>query len=169
MCKTKKTELLFLALMLRSSRQGGRCAVIVPDGVLFGSSKAHKEIRERVGGRSQAGSRDRHAQRCVQALRRRQHGDPVLHQDQQGGTDHVWFYHMQADGLSPGRQARSGGEERHPRRAGAVEKRNPKKDTDRKAKAFFVPVEKFARTNTTCRSTATRRSFTRKSSTTRRW
>ena len=45
-CKTKKTELLFLTLFLRILKIGGRCACIVPDGVLFGSSKAHKDIRE---------------------------------------------------------------------------------------------------------------------------
>ncbi|MEQ9210251.1 MAG: N-6 DNA methylase, partial [Pseudomonadales bacterium] len=46
--KTKKTELLFLGLILRMLKTGGRCAVIVPDGVLFGSSKAHKQIREEI-------------------------------------------------------------------------------------------------------------------------
>ena len=47
-CKTKKTELLFLALFLRMLKVGGRCACIVPDGVLFGSSKAHKDIRREI-------------------------------------------------------------------------------------------------------------------------
>ena len=47
-CKTKKTELLFLALFIRMLRTGGRCACIVPDGVLFGSSKAHKSIRQEI-------------------------------------------------------------------------------------------------------------------------
>ena len=47
-CKTKKTELLFLALFLRILKTGGRCACIVPDGVLFGSSKAHKDIRKEI-------------------------------------------------------------------------------------------------------------------------
>lgn len=47
-CKTKKTELLFIALFLRSLQVGGRCACIVPDGVLFGSSKAHKSIRKEL-------------------------------------------------------------------------------------------------------------------------
>ena len=46
--KTKKTELLFLGLMLRMLKTGGRCAVIIPDGVLFGSSNAHKQIREEI-------------------------------------------------------------------------------------------------------------------------
>ena len=48
MCKTKKTELLFIALFLRMLRVGGRCACIVPDGVLFGSSTAHKAIRKEL-------------------------------------------------------------------------------------------------------------------------
>ena len=47
-CKTKKTELLFLALFLRMLKVGGRCACIVPDGVLFGASKAHKSIRKEI-------------------------------------------------------------------------------------------------------------------------
>ena len=47
-CKTKKTELLFLALFLRIMKIGGRCACIVPDGVLFGSSRAHKSIRKEI-------------------------------------------------------------------------------------------------------------------------
>ena len=47
-CKTKKTELLFLTLFLRILKIGGRCACIVPDGVLFGSSKAHKSIRKEI-------------------------------------------------------------------------------------------------------------------------
>lgn len=47
-CKTKKTELLFLALFLRMLKVGGRCACIVPDGVLFGSSTAHKAIRKEL-------------------------------------------------------------------------------------------------------------------------
>ena len=80
--KTKKTELLFLALFLRLQKPGGRAAVIVPQGVLFGSSKAHKELRRILvedqkldavvslpGGR-------------VQALRGGLHRDPAFHQDQ---------------------------------------------------------------------------------------
>jgi len=50
--KTKKTELLFLALFLRLLKTGGRAAVIVPDGVLFGSSKAHKELRRKLVGKA---------------------------------------------------------------------------------------------------------------------
>ncbi len=52
--KTKKTELQFLALFLRLLKTGGRAAAIVPDGVLFGSSKAHKDLRQRSCGRAKA-------------------------------------------------------------------------------------------------------------------
>ncbi|TKF91602.1 N-6 DNA methylase, partial [Vibrio sp. F13] len=48
MVKTKKTELLFVALILRMLKLGGRSATIVPDGVLFGSSKAHKDLRQEL-------------------------------------------------------------------------------------------------------------------------
>src|SRR5690606_5056932 len=47
-CNTKKTELLFVALFLRMLKKGGRCACIVPDGVLFGTTKAHKALRQEL-------------------------------------------------------------------------------------------------------------------------
>ena len=99
-CKTKKTELLFLALFIRMLKVGGRCACIVPDGVLFGSSKAHKAIRqELVEGN------------CLEAVISMPSGvfKPyagvstailVFTKTGHGGTDKVWFYDMQADGFS---------------------------------------------------------------------
>ena len=80
--KTKKTELLFLALFLRLLKPGGRAAVIVPDGVLFGSSTAHKDAAQTARRGAEARRRHLAAWRCVQALRRRLHRDPALHQDQ---------------------------------------------------------------------------------------
>ena len=77
--KTKKTELLFLALFLRLLKIGGRAAVIVPDGVLFGSSKAHKDLRRMLVEEQQARRRDQTAVRRVPALCRRLHRDPGLH------------------------------------------------------------------------------------------
>lgn len=99
-CKTKKTELLFLALFIRMLKVGGRCACIVPDGVLFGSSKAHKAIRqELVEGN------------CLEAVISMPSGvfKPyagvstailVFTKTGHGGTDKVWFYDMKADGFS---------------------------------------------------------------------
>lgn len=97
--KTKKTELLFLALFIKSLRIGGRCACIVPDGVLFGSSKAHKEIRKELieKNRLQAvismpsGVFKPYAGVSTAVLVFTK--DPI-------GTDKVWFYNMTADGYS---------------------------------------------------------------------
>src|SRR5690606_37867869 len=99
-CNTKKTELLFVALFLRMLRKGGRCACIVPDGVLFGSTKAHKALRKELV--------DNHHLRAVISM-------PsgvfkpyagvstavlVFTKTGSGGTDKVWFYDMKADGYS---------------------------------------------------------------------
>lgn len=99
-CKTKKTELLFLALFLRMLRVGGRCACIVPDGVLFGSSTAHKAIRKELveGNRLEAvismpsGVFKPYAGVSTGIL--------IFTKTGHGGTDKVWFYDMQADGFS---------------------------------------------------------------------
>ena len=99
-CKTKKTELLFLALFLRMLRIGGRCACIVPDGVLFGSSTAHKAIRKELveGNRLEAvismpsGVFKPYAGVSTAVL--------IFTKTGHGGTDKVWFYDMRADGFS---------------------------------------------------------------------
>ena len=80
--KTKKTELLFLALFLRLLKPGGRAAVIVPDGVLFGSTKAHKELRRILVEDQKLDGVVSLPSRRVQALRRGLHRDRADHQDQ---------------------------------------------------------------------------------------
>lgn len=98
--KTKKTELLFLALFLRLLKTGGRAAVIVPDGVLFGSSKAHKELRRTLVEEQKldavislpGGVFKPYAGVSTAIL--------LFTKTMSGGTDHVWFYDMQADGWS---------------------------------------------------------------------
>ena len=98
--KTKKTELLFLSLFLRILKTGGRCASIVPDGVLFGSSKAHKDIRKEIV--------ENHKLEAVISLpsgvfkpyARVSTAILILTKTTVGGTDHVWFYDMKADGYS---------------------------------------------------------------------
>ncbi|MBX2980493.1 MAG: SAM-dependent DNA methyltransferase [Flavobacteriales bacterium] len=97
---SKKTELLFLGLILRMLRTGGRAAVIVPDGVLFGSSKAHKQIRQELIERQQlhavismpGGVFKPYAGVSTAVL--------LFTKTNSGGTDHVWFYDMRADGFS---------------------------------------------------------------------
>lgn len=98
--KTKKTELLFLALFLRLLKTGGRAAVIVPDGVLFGSSKAHKELRRKLVEEQKldaiislpGGVFKPYAGVSTAIL--------LFTKTMSGGTDTVWFYDMQADGWS---------------------------------------------------------------------
>ena len=98
--KTKKTELLFLALFLRMLKSGGHCASIVPDGVLFGSSAAHKAIRKEIveNHRLEAvismpsGVFKPYAGVSTAVL--------VFTKTGAGGTDKVWFYDMQSDGYS---------------------------------------------------------------------
>lgn len=97
---TKKTELLFLALFLRMLKKGGRCACIVPDGVLFGSSKAHQSIRREIIENNQlravismpSGVFKPYAGVSTAVL--------VFTRTGAGGTDQVWFYDMKADGFS---------------------------------------------------------------------
>ncbi|MHC1754117.1 MAG: class I SAM-dependent DNA methyltransferase [Methanosarcina sp.] len=98
--KTKKTELLFVALFMRLLKPGGRAAVIVPDGVLFGSSKAHKELRRMLVEEQKldaivslpGGVFKPYAGVSTAIL--------LFTKTNSGGTDNVWFYDMQADGWS---------------------------------------------------------------------
>ncbi len=97
---TKKTELLFVALLLRLLRIGGRCACIVPDGVLFGSSKAHQALRKELVENQYlegvismpSGVFKPYAGVSTAIL--------IFTKTNAGGTDQVWFYDMQADGFS---------------------------------------------------------------------
>jgi type I restriction enzyme M protein len=97
---TKKTELLFVALFLRMLRKGGRCACIVPDGVLFGTTKAHKALRQELveNHKLQAvismpgGVFKPYAGVSTAVL--------VFTKTGAGGTDKVWYYDMKADGYS---------------------------------------------------------------------
>ncbi len=98
--KTKKTELLFLALFLRLLKPGGRAAVIVPDGVLFGSSNAHKTLRKALVEEQKldavislpGGVFKPYAGVSTAIL--------LFTKTNSGGTDHVWFYDVDADGMS---------------------------------------------------------------------
>lgn len=142
-CKTKKTELLFLALFIRMLKSGGRAAVIVPDGVLFGSSKAHKQIRKEII--------DNHKLEAVISM-------PsgvfkpyagvstailVFIKTGAGGTDKVWFYDMKADGYSLD-------DKRQPVEENDIEDiikrfhdRENEKERKRTEQSFFVDVDEI--------------------------
>jgi type I restriction enzyme M protein len=138
-CKTKKTELLFLALMIRMLKIGGRCACIVPDGVLFGSSNAHKAIRQEII--------DNHRLEAIISMPSGvfkpyagvSTGIIIFTKTNHGGTDNVWFYDMTADGLSLDDKRNLTDKNDIPDIIQKFKTRNEESGTDRKAKCFTVP------------------------------
>lgn len=99
-CNTKKTELLFLALFLRILKTGGRCACIVPDGVLFGSSKAHKSIRKEIVENHKLEAIISMPSGVFQPYAGVSTAIMIFTKTTTGGTNKVWFYDMTADGFS---------------------------------------------------------------------
>jgi len=98
--KTKKTELLFMALFLRLLQTGGRAAVIVPDGVLFGSSNAHKQLRQILVEDQKLDAVISMPSGVFKPYAGVSTAILIFTKTNSGGTDHVWFYDMQADGFS---------------------------------------------------------------------
>ncbi|MBD8046715.1 class I SAM-dependent DNA methyltransferase [Clostridium faecium] len=141
--KTKKTELLFLALFLRILKTGGRCASIVPDGVLFGSTKGHKDIRREIVDNNKLEAIISMPSGVFKPYAGVSTAIIIFTKTGTGGTDKVWFYDMKADGYS------------------LDDKRNPIEDNDipdiierfnnldkeedrkRTEQSFFVPVEEI--------------------------
>jgi len=138
-CKTKKTELLFLALFLRMLRVGGRCACIAPDGVLFSSSTAHKAVRREIieNNRLEAvismpsGVFKPYAGVSTTIL--------VFTKTGHGGTDNVWFYNMTADGLSLDDKRSPVCENDIPDIISRFRNREGEADRARTEKSFMVP------------------------------
>lgn len=98
--KTEKTELLFLALILRELKIGGRCAVIVPDGVLFGSSNAHVAIRKEIIENHKLQAVISMPSGVFKPYAGVSTGILILDKTTVGGTDNIWFYDMESDGFS---------------------------------------------------------------------
>ena len=97
---TKKTELLFLALFLKALKTGGRCASIVPDGVLFGSSKAHKALRQELVEFNRLEAVISMPSGVFKPYAGVSTAILIFTKTGHGGTDKVWFYDMKADGFS---------------------------------------------------------------------
>lgn len=142
-CKTKKTELLFLALFLRILKIGGRCACIVPDGVLFGSSTAHKAIRKEIIENQKleavismpSGVFKPYAGVSTAVL--------VFTKTDNGGTDDVWFYDMMADGFSLDDKRSPVSDNDIPDIIGRFQNLEKEKDRKRTEKSFMVPKEEI--------------------------
>ena len=145
--KTKKTELLFLALFLRTLKKGGRCASIVPDGVLFGSSGAHENIRKEI-----IENHHLHAIISMPSGVFKPYAGVstaiiIFTKTGSGGTDNVWFYDMQADGFSLD-------DKRQPVDENDIDDiisryRNLENEKDRKRieKSFFVSKDEIVKNN----------------------
>ncbi|QDZ39816.1 SAM-dependent DNA methyltransferase [Euhalothece natronophila Z-M001] len=144
---TTKTELLFLALFLRLLKVGGRAAVIVPDGVLFGSQKAYQTIRKTIVEDHKlegliampSGVFKPYAGVSTAVL--------IFTKTNAGGTDNVWFYQMKADGLSLDDKRQPVEENDIPDIVQRWKNRDPEKDSNRTGKAFFVPKDEIKDNN----------------------
>jgi type I restriction enzyme M protein len=143
--KTKKTELLFVVLILRMLKTGGRSAMIVPDGVLFGSSGAHQALRKLLVDNNQ-----------LEAVISLPSGvfkpyagvsTAILVFTKGGRTDSVFFYEIIADGFSLDDKREPVAENDVPDCLSHWRTRDPKKDTDRTASAFFVPAPEIREAN----------------------
>jgi type I restriction enzyme M protein len=99
-CNTKKTELLYVALFLRMLRKGGRCSCIVPDGVLFGTTKAHKALRQELVDNHQLQAVISMPSGVFKPYAGVSTAILVFTKTGAGGTEKVWFYDMKADGYS---------------------------------------------------------------------
>ena len=143
-CKTKKTELLFLALFLRMLKVGGRCACIVPDGVLFGSSKAHKDIRKQIVEENRLEAVISMPSGVFKPYAGVSTAILIFTKTSHGGTDNVWFYDMTADGYSLDDKRTPVSENDIP---DIIERfKNLDKEADRKRtdKSFMVPRQDIA-------------------------
>lgn len=141
--KTKKTELLFLALFLRVLKKGGRAAVIVPDGVLFGSSNAHKQIRKEILENHKLDAVISMPSGVFKPYAGVSTAILIFTKTGAGGTDQVWFYDMKADGLSLD-------DKRQPVPENDIEDiierfhhREQEKDRKRTEQSFFVDLDEI--------------------------
>ena len=143
-CKTKKTELLFIALFLRMLRVGGRCACIVPDGVLFGSSKAHQAIRKSLIEDNRLEAVISMPSGVFKPYAGVSTGILIFTKTGHGGTDKVWFYDMQADGLSLDDKRTPVAENDIPDIIERFRNREKEADRERTEKSFFVEKSEIA-------------------------
>ncbi len=146
--KTKKTELLFLGLMLRMLKIGGRCAVIIPDGVLFGSSKAHKQIRQTLLEKHKLEAIISMPSGVFKPYAGVSTAVVVFTKTNNGGTDNVWFYDMQADGYSLDDKRSPNNENDIPDivqrfKQRASDNKNGEQSRSRTEQSFLVPLEEI--------------------------
>jgi Type I restriction-modification system methyltransferase subunit len=142
-CKTKKTELLFLTLFIRMLKVGGRCACIVPDGVLFGSSTAHKDIRRELIESHRLEAIISMPSGVFKPYAGVSTGILIFTKTGHGGTDKVWFYDMTADGFSLDDKRAPSVENDIPDIIERFHNLNQEANRARAEKSFFVPKQEI--------------------------
>lgn len=142
-CKTKKTELLFLALFLRMLKVGGRCACIVPDGVLFGSSTAHKAIRKAIIEENKLDAIISMPSGVFKPYAGVSTAVMIFTKTGHGGTDNVWFYDMKADGFSLDDKRSPVDDNDIPDIIERFNNRENEKGRERTEQSFFVPKQEI--------------------------
>lgn len=143
LCKTRKTELLFVALFTKMLRVGGRCACIVPDGVLFGSSKAHQAIRHELVENQQLQAVISMPSGVFKPYAGVSTAILIFTKTNAGGTENVWFYDMKADGYSlDDKRSEIKGND-IPDIIARFHNRDAEADRERTEQSFFVPKQKI--------------------------
>lgn len=141
--KTKKTELLFVALFGRMLNVGGRCASIVPDGVLFGNSAGHKAIRKELIDNQRLQAVISMPSGVFQPYSGVSTAILIFTKTNAGGTDKVWFYDMKADGFSLDQRREEVKENDIPDVIARFSDLKAEENRTRKDKSFLVPVEEI--------------------------
>ncbi len=140
---TKKTELLFVSLFVRMLQLGGRCASIVPDGVLFGNSKAHKSIRKELVDNQQLQAVISMPSGVFQPYSGVSTAILIFTKTNAGGTDQVWFYDMKADGYSLDQKRSEVADNDIPDIIARFHHLDAEAERSRKDKSFLVPVDEI--------------------------
>ena len=140
---TKKTELLFLALFIRMLKKGGRCACIVPDGVLFGSSKAHQSIRKEIIENHNLQAVISMPSGVFKPYAGVSTAILVFTKTGAGGTDNVWFYDMKADGYTLDDKRSEIDENDIPDIINRFHNLDGEKERQRTEQSFFVPKQEI--------------------------
>jgi type I restriction enzyme M protein len=141
--KTKKTELLFLGLMLRMLKIGGRCAVIIPDGVLFGSSNAHKQLRQTLIEKHKLEAVISMPSGVFKPYAGVSTAVVVFTKTNNGGTDNVWFYDMKADGYTLDDKRSPTKDDDLPDIIERFKNRDSEEERSRTDKSFLVPFDEI--------------------------
>lgn len=146
-CNTTKTELLFIALFLRMLKKGGRCACIVPDGVLFGTTKAHQSLRKELIENHKLQAVISMPSGVFKPYSGVSTAVLVFTKTGAGGTDKVWFYDMKADGFSMDDKRNPVAENDIPDILARFHNLAGETSRARTEQSFFVPKSEIERNN----------------------